>query len=91
MCSCDVALISLFMVEKMSARDDGDEVVCVRERDGEKSSARRDDFGAAHVHEFDRGNWTSSGAIHASLSNSSTNEKAQAAEKTARARKHACE
>jgi len=56
------------MMERMGARDNGDEAVRVRERDGEEASARGDDFGAARVHEYDRGNWTSSDAVRASLS-----------------------
>ena len=73
----------------MGARDDGDKAVRARERDGKEASALGDDFGAARVHEYDRGNWTSSGAVRASLSDSSTNEKVQAVVKIVRARQRA--
>ena len=55
-------------MERTCARDDGDKVVCVRERDGEEVSARGDDFKAVRVHKDDRGNLTSSSVVLASLS-----------------------
>ena len=64
-------------MERMGARgdDDDDEVVRVHERNGEEASARGDDFRAARVHEFDRGKWTSSGAVRVSLSKVITTRK----------------